>query len=31
VIDRALERIHFHSELWGKYPESRHTRTAAHP
>ena len=21
VIDRALERIHFHSELWGKYPE----------
>jgi 8-oxo-dGTP pyrophosphatase MutT (NUDIX family) len=31
VIDRALERIHFHSELWGKYPESRHARTAAHP
>jgi 8-oxo-dGTP pyrophosphatase MutT (NUDIX family) len=30
VIDRALERIQFHSELWGKYPESRNGRTAAH-
>ena len=30
VIDRALERIHFHSELWGKYPESRNGRAAAH-
>jgi len=30
VIDRALERIHFHSELWGKYPESHNTRAAAH-
>jgi 8-oxo-dGTP pyrophosphatase MutT (NUDIX family) len=27
VIDRALERIHFHSELWGQYPEHRHSRT----
>jgi 8-oxo-dGTP pyrophosphatase MutT (NUDIX family) len=23
VIDRALERIRFHSELWGKFQESR--------
>jgi 8-oxo-dGTP pyrophosphatase MutT (NUDIX family) len=30
VIDRALERIHFHGELWGKYPENRNTRAAAH-
>ncbi|MFZ0294548.1 MAG: NUDIX domain-containing protein [Candidatus Sulfotelmatobacter sp.] len=30
VIDRALERIQFHSELWGKYPENRNGRTAAH-
>ncbi len=30
VIDRALERIHFHSELWGKHPESRNGRAAAH-
>src|ERR1700726_3203516 len=30
VIDRALERIHFHSELWGKYPETRNGRVAAH-
>ena len=30
VIDRALERIHVHSELWGKYPESRNGRAAAH-
>ena len=27
VIDRALERIQFHSELWGKYPETQ--RSAA--
>ncbi len=26
VIDRALDRIGFHSELWGKYPESRSLR-----
>jgi hypothetical protein len=30
VIDRALERIHFNSELWGKYPEGRNGRAAAH-
>jgi 8-oxo-dGTP pyrophosphatase MutT (NUDIX family) len=30
VIDRALERIHFHSQLWGKHPEGGHRRTAAH-
>ena len=30
VIDRALERIHVHSELWGGYPESRNGRAAAH-
>jgi 8-oxo-dGTP pyrophosphatase MutT (NUDIX family) len=30
VIDRALERIHFHSESWGKYPESRNGRAVAH-
>ncbi|MGA9510444.1 MAG: NUDIX domain-containing protein [Candidatus Sulfotelmatobacter sp.] len=30
VIDRALERIQFHSELWGKYPENRNGHTAAH-
>jgi 8-oxo-dGTP pyrophosphatase MutT (NUDIX family) len=29
VIDRALERIQFHSALWGRYPESRNTRAAA--
>ncbi len=29
VIDRALERIQFHSELWDKYPESRNARAAA--
>ena len=28
VIDRALERIQFHSELWGSYTAAR---TAAHP
>src|ERR1700736_6105938 len=30
VIDRALERIQFHNELWGKLPESRNSRAAAH-
>ena len=30
VIDRALERIQFHSELWGKSPESRTSRAPAH-
>jgi len=28
VIDRALERIHFHSELWGTYPGARNVRAA---
>jgi 8-oxo-dGTP pyrophosphatase MutT (NUDIX family) len=31
VIERALERLHFHGELWGKYPEGRSARAAAHP
>src|SRR5262249_29491719 len=26
VIDRALERIQFHSELWGTYPGTRSSR-----
>ena len=30
VIDRALDRIQSHSELWGKYPENRNARAAAH-
>ena len=30
VIDRALERIHFNSELWGKHPETRNGHAAAH-
>jgi len=30
VIDRAMERIHFHSQLWGKHAESRNARVAAH-
>jgi 8-oxo-dGTP pyrophosphatase MutT (NUDIX family) len=31
VIDRALERIQFHSELWGgKYSDNRLTRAVAH-
>ena len=30
VIDRALDRIQFHGESWGKYPESRNARAAAH-
>jgi 8-oxo-dGTP pyrophosphatase MutT (NUDIX family) len=28
VIDRALERIHFHHELWGTYPNARTGRPA---
>jgi 8-oxo-dGTP pyrophosphatase MutT (NUDIX family) len=30
VIERALERIHVHSQLWGKHPEGRNGRAAAH-
>ena len=30
VIDHAMERIHFHGELWGKHPESRNGRAGAH-
>ena len=30
VIDRALERIHIHDALLGKYSETRNTRAAAH-
>jgi 8-oxo-dGTP pyrophosphatase MutT (NUDIX family) len=30
VIDRALERMQFHGELWGKYSGSRNARAAAH-
>jgi hypothetical protein len=30
VIDRALERIRFHSELWGAHPGSRNARALAH-
>jgi 8-oxo-dGTP pyrophosphatase MutT (NUDIX family) len=30
VIERALERIHVHSQLWGKHPEGRKGRAAAH-
>jgi hypothetical protein len=26
VIDRALERIQFHGELWGTYPGARAVR-----
>ena len=29
VIDRALERIHYHHELWGTYPTQRNARSAA--
>jgi 8-oxo-dGTP pyrophosphatase MutT (NUDIX family) len=29
VIDRALDRIHFHSEFWGKFPETRNNARAA--
>lgn len=28
VIDRAMERIQFHHELWGAFPAPRETRTA---
>jgi 8-oxo-dGTP pyrophosphatase MutT (NUDIX family) len=31
VIDRALERIQFHSELWGAHPGSRSPSSAMHP
>src|SRR5258708_2326654 len=30
VIERALERIQFHSALWGRHPESPNSRAAAH-
>jgi 8-oxo-dGTP pyrophosphatase MutT (NUDIX family) len=30
VIDRALERIQFHSELWGSHAAGRNGRAAAH-
>ncbi len=30
VIDRALERIPSHGELWGKYPERHTPRATAH-
>jgi 8-oxo-dGTP pyrophosphatase MutT (NUDIX family) len=30
VIDRAIERLHFQSELWGKSSEGRNGRAAAH-
>jgi 8-oxo-dGTP pyrophosphatase MutT (NUDIX family) len=30
VINRALERIRFHSDLWGAYPGSRTPRALAH-
>src|SRR5579859_939806 len=29
VIDRALDRIHFHNELWGTYPGPRNARPAS--
>jgi 8-oxo-dGTP pyrophosphatase MutT (NUDIX family) len=29
VVDRALERIQFHSELWGAYPGARNVRPLA--
>jgi hypothetical protein len=31
VIDRALERIQFHRELWGTYPGPRNARPARDP
>ena len=31
VIDRALERIQYHNELWGSYPPARHLRPARDP
>jgi 8-oxo-dGTP pyrophosphatase MutT (NUDIX family) len=30
VIDRAVERIHSNGALWGRYPENRNGRAAAH-
>jgi 8-oxo-dGTP pyrophosphatase MutT (NUDIX family) len=30
VIDRALERIHFHGALWGRNPENGNARAATH-
>jgi 8-oxo-dGTP pyrophosphatase MutT (NUDIX family) len=30
AIDRALERIQFHTELWGTTPSARNARAAAH-
>jgi len=29
VIDRALERIEYHNELWGSYPAARNVRPAS--
>ncbi len=31
LIDRALERIQFHSELWGAYPGERNARPGKDP
>jgi 8-oxo-dGTP pyrophosphatase MutT (NUDIX family) len=31
VIDRALERIEAHSELWGTYPNARNARSVKDP
>lgn len=31
VIDRALERIQYHGELWGSYPNTRNVRSARDP
>lgn len=31
VIDRALERIEYHRELWGTYPNARNSRPAKGP
>ena len=31
VIDRALERIQFHHELWGAYPGARNARPVTSP
>ena len=27
VVDRALEKIHYHSELWGSFPNGRNSRS----
>jgi hypothetical protein len=29
VIDRALDRIQYHNELWGAYPGARNARVIA--